>query len=94
MKLPHLISVLEDESDVALDWLESNQMIANPDKFHALIVKKDQAKTFGEKICIKGNEIHTESTVKLLGVKLDHKLNFDTHISDLCNKAATQLDVL
>ena len=35
-----------------------------------------------------------KKTVKLLGVKLDNKLNFDPHISDLCKKAATQLNVL
>ena len=38
--------------------------------------------------------IKSEKTVKLLGVKLDNKLTFDAHISDLCKKAATQLNVL
>ena len=32
--------------------------------------------------------------MKLLIVTLDNKLNFDTHISSLCKKAATQLNVL
>ena len=32
--------------------------------------------------------------MKLLGVTLDNKLNFDTHISNLCKKAAAQLNVL
>ena len=39
--LPDLVKIVEEESNVSLDWLESNEMIANPVKFHAFIVKKD-----------------------------------------------------
>ena len=88
------MKVLEEWSNVALDWLAYNEMIANPDKFHAIIVKKDRSDTTGINIKIKGQNILTESTIKLLGVKLDYKLNFDPHISDLCKKAANQLNVL
>ena len=38
--------------------------------------------------------IKSEETVKLFGVTLDNELNFDTHISNLCKKAAAQLNVL
>ena len=88
------MKVLEEQSNVALDWLAYNEMIANPDKFNAIIVKKDRSDTTGINIRIKGQNIKTESTVKLLGVKLDYKLNFDPHISDLCKKAANQLNIL
>ena len=70
-----------------MDWLAYNEMIANPDKFHAIIVKKDRSDTTGINIKVKGQNILTESTVKLLGVKLDYKLNFDPHISDLCKES-------
>ncbi|MCP3926641.1 MAG: hypothetical protein GY714_29120 [Desulfobacterales bacterium] len=69
-------------------------MIANPEKFQALIIRKNQENTSGEIIKIKDKIIETEETVKLLGVRIDHKLNFDPHISELCKKAATQLNVL
>ena len=46
----------------------------------------------------KGNVVHAKwhrhKSVKLLGVTLDNKLNFDTHISNFCKKAAAQLNVL
>ena len=32
--------MLEKEACVALAWLNRNEMIANPEKFHALLVKK------------------------------------------------------
>ena len=92
--LPDLVRVLENEADSALSWLERNEMIANPNKFHALFVKKDQTNTSGINLNFQGHSIKSEETVKLLGVTLDYKLNFDPHISNLCKKAAAQLNVL
>ena len=92
--LPDLVRALEAEAGVALDWLRENYMIANPSKFHALLIKKDQTTTSGERISIQGKTIKSEDSVKLLGIQLDYKLNFDPHISALCKKAATQLNVL
>ena len=77
-----------------LTWLDRNEMIANPEKFHALLVKKDRTDTTRHSISIQGKTIKSEASVKLLGVYLDHQLNFDLHISDLCKKAATQPNVL
>ena len=69
-------------------------MIANPNKFHALFVEKDQTNTCGINLDFQRHSIKSEETVKLLGVTLDYKLNFDPHISNLCKKAAAQLNVL
>ena len=92
--IPILIHILELESNVAIDWLERNDMIANPDKFHAILMTKHKDDTKGETIMINEKEIASENTVRLLGVKIDHKLSFDEHISDLCRKAAGQLNAL
>ena len=85
---------MEKETRIALSWLKENEIIANPEKFHALLLRKNQVNTSGEEININGNTIKSEDTVKLLGVTLDYKLNFDPHISNICKKAATQLNVL
>ena len=89
-----LVYTLEKETGVALSWLENNEMIANPEKFHAILLRKNRTNTSGEQININGKMIKSEQTVKLLGVTLDYKLDFDPHISNLCKKAATQLNVL
>ena len=81
------------KSEVALSWLENNEMIANPEKFHAILLRKNQTNTSGEPININGKMIKSEETVKLLGVTLDYRLDFDPHISNICKKAATQLNV-
>ena len=39
-------------------------------------------------------KINSESSVLLLGFKIDSKLNFDKHTSKLCNKSAGQLSAL
>ena len=84
--LPDLYKVLENEADSALSLLEQNQMIANPNKFQAFFVKKDQTNTSGINLNFQGHSIKSEETVKLLGVTLDYTLNFDPHISNLCKK--------
>ena len=43
---------------------------------------------------IPDTEIICEEVVKLLGVDIDYKLNFDQHIIKLCRKAGQQLNVL
>ena len=69
-------------------------MIANPEKCHALLIRKDQTNTSGENFNIQGKIVKSEGTVKFLGIQLDYKLNFEHHISELCRKAASQLNVL
>jgi hypothetical protein len=43
---------------------------------------------------LNGINLSCEDEVKLLGVTIDFKLNFNTHISNICKKAARQLNVL
>ena len=43
---------------------------------------------------INSSEILCDETVKLLGIDIDQQLNFNQHISNLCKKAATQLNIL
>ena len=43
---------------------------------------------------LKDHNIESRTVVKLLGIKLDNRLNFHPHIADVCKKAATQLNVL
>ena len=43
------------------------------------------------KIKIGNFDITNSKSEKLLGVKFDHKLSFDDHISELCNSLLTSL---
>ena len=63
---------LEEEAGVALTWLKQNKMIANPEKLHSLLTRKDQTNTSGENFNIQGKMIKSEETVKLLGIQLNY----------------------
>ena len=89
-----LIKKLESEACKAIDWLSYNSMIANPDKFHAIILKKKKTDTSDLLIHIKGNEIKTESDVQLLGIAIDNKLSFKKHISNLFKKTGGKLNAI
>ena len=39
--IENLISTLEEESQAAIEWFKMNEMIVNPDKFQAIIIKKN-----------------------------------------------------
>ena len=38
--IENLLSTLETESQAAIEWFKLNQMIVNPEKFQAIVVKK------------------------------------------------------
>ena len=68
-------------------------MIVNPDKFQAMIIssKKDLTQSL---LNINGVELTRESSVKLLGIEIDKKLNFEKHIFNICKKASNQLNAI
>ena len=91
--LSKLVSNLVEDSLRLIKWFAENHMKANPDKFQALAVGKhtmDENITFN----LENNVINCEEHVKLLGVTIDFKLNFNLHISNVCKKASRQLNVL
>ena len=85
-----LISILESESKIAIDWFETNKMIVNPSKFQSIIIDKKKQETFE----IGDNVIESSPSVKLLGVQIDDKLNFKLHIANICRSATNQLNAL
>ena len=89
-----LIEILESESEIAITWFKENNMIVNPEKFQAIIIKKNKGTMDTYPLKISNREINSENSVKLLGIEIDNKLNFDNHVSSLCKKAASQLNAL
>ena len=68
-------------------------MIVNPDKFQGMLLEK---RNENNQSCLKINNqtIKTTNCVKLWGINIDSKLNFDSHISDLRKKASIELNAL
>ena len=43
---------------------------------------------------LNGKIIRTSDSLKILGITLDNKLNFNEHINDVCNKASQRVEVI
>ena len=92
--LNELISELEKEGNIATQWFTDNSMVVNPEKFQAIIIDRKNQKHNPQKLTIDKKVITSSENVALLGLEVDCKLNFDVHISKLCNKRAEQLNAL
>ena len=66
-------------------------MVLNAGKCHYIVIGDDDPT---HKIILNNNEITSSNVEKLLGILLDSKLNFDSHITSLCKKAGQKLSAL
>ena len=69
-------------------------MVVNPDKFQAIILDKRKRDHTDEHITVDNQQIKVVSSVKLLGLQLDDRVDFNLHISHICKSAANQLNAL
>jgi hypothetical protein len=87
-----MVSKLENAAEQAIEWFTINKMKANPNKFQALYLNRTSDSEV--KFEINQSTLTPDNTVKLLGVNIDNKLNFDNHISIICKKAGKQINAL
>ena len=87
--IEEVIQKLENASKTLFIWFSDNQMKANPDKCHFLCNSNSEVSLTMETQKIKNSKLE-----KLLGIKLDSKLNFCSHIHDICQKAREKLNAI
>ena len=63
-------------------WFPPNYLVANAGKCHLLTSFK-----ITNNIAISNTNVSSEQKVKLLGINLERRLNFDYHVNTLLNKA-------
>ena len=64
-------------------------MIADPEKFHLMFLSANEKNLINQKtINIKGISLKSEANFTLLGVDIDNRLSFHSHINNLRRKAA------
>ena len=74
-----------------IQWFQQNGIIANLDKYQALVLGNT---THDFNIKCEEKPIPVSSEIQLLGVTLDNKLKFDSHIASICRKAGGQVNAL
>ena len=89
-----LINKLELDSNIAIEWFKMNKMIVNPDKFQAIVLNKKRSDLTNTNFQVDNQVIKSVSSVELLGIQIDDKLNLNLHISKTFKSAANQLNAL
>ena len=87
--IEEVIQKLENASKALFQWFSDNQMKANPDKCHFLCSSKIDVS-----LSVENQNIQSSKCEKLLGVKLDSNLNFNSHIHEICQKAGQKLNAI
>ena len=86
--LDTVLENLEMDANIAINWLNNNEMVVNPKKFQLMFVAKNKSrKSFVGKTKSSG-------TVGLLGIALDKNVNFKSHIENICCKANNNIKAL
>ena len=85
-----LLGSLETDTSTLIKWFRDNYFQLNADKCH-LLISKHSNDIF---INVEEEVIECSSSVKLLGVTIDNKLNFDEHVTKLCKKASQKIHAL
>ena len=84
-----LLETLENETSTLLKWFHWNDMKSNNDKCHLLVLNhEDNLVKNGDE------EIIGSTSIKLLGITIDNKLNFKEHVTKICKKAKQKLHAL
>ena len=79
---------LESESLILFEWFHDNYLKANSGKSHVMLTTDNKLKTN-----VKGSPISNKKIVKLLGVTVDNKLSFESHLNMVCKKVCQSFKV-
>ena len=88
--IDELLNTIKKDIDILLKWFHDNYFKVNDDKYHLLVRNHDEdiSLMIGKEL-IKGSK-----SVKLLGITIDNKLNFNEHVTKVCDKASQKLHIL
>ena len=81
-------------SKIVIDWFKNNKMKVNRDKFQAILLEKRKSDHTNQHIVVNNQNITVVSSVELLGIQIDDKLNFKLYIRNICRSATNQLNAL
>ena len=66
----------------------------NPNKFQAIVLDKRKNDNSNQTIVFNNYVIGAVSSIRLVGIQLDDKLNFNLHVSNICKSPANQIILL
>ena len=82
---------LRGDFQIVTKWFYENYMILNSGKCHFMCLVKN---TENETYLFNNTEIKNSSEEKILGITIDNKHKFKSHVKSLCRKASQKIRVL
>ena len=89
----HLTQILNNDLNRLEHWFETNKLTLNANKTYACEFKDRKQDQIGD-ICIRNMVVEKRDSVKYLGIHVDNKLNWKSHISYITNKVCQVIGVL
>ena len=84
-----VIRILENDSIKLFKWFSDNMVKANKDECHLIVSSNEHVSMKFDNI-----EIENSNCERLLGIKIDSKLNFKEHLDGIIKKASRKINAL
>ena len=85
--LPSVIENLQTDVNNLINWFSNNKMIMNQNKSQVMLLSN--IVQLPNNLNLNGIILNISESVDLLGIGIDRKLNFESHIAKLCKKLKT-----
>ena len=89
-----LVTTLNMELSKVHDWTVANRLTINVSKTELLLFSNRSPNTFGNNILLNGDSIEFVDHARFLGVFIDGKLNFESHINHVLGKISRHAGIL
>ena len=80
--------ILREDFQIVTRWFYESCMVLNSGKCHFMCLGKN---TENETYCFNNTEMKNSSKEKILGITIDNKLKFKSHVKNLCKKASQKI---
>lgn len=89
--LPDAIHLINEDLARISCWASSNSLCVNPAKSQAILYSRSDIDLSHLHVIVGGEIVEWCSEVKNLGLCMDSKLSFDTHINNICQRSYFKL---
>ena len=91
--IKELNNILSNETKNVMNWFSANKLLLNFSKTHTMLFSNKQG---NPKLSVHINNIHLEEkeVITFLGVEIDNKLLWKSHIKLICSKISKSIGIL
>ena len=92
--LNYLVNLCNTELSIFKSWSDANRLTINVEKTNCFFISNIHPLLPEASILLENHELDIVNCVKFLGLFLDNKLKFDTHIKHICSKVSKSIGII